>query len=64
MDDVIRDLAKAHGHENLTDGAVKQVKSKLSNAYIDQILDTGKEPAVSPAPPPAPTGSSGGDGGE
>jgi hypothetical protein len=43
MDDVIRDLARHHGQDELSDSAVSEVKKKLSNAYIDEILDTGQE---------------------
>lgn len=39
MDDVIRDLAGYHGHGDLPDQTVTEVKRKLSEAYIDDILD-------------------------
>jgi hypothetical protein len=64
MDDVIRDLAKAHGHDAVPDNVIGQVKSKLSNAYIDQILDTGTEPAVRPSPSASGAGGGENSGGE
>jgi len=39
MDDVIRDLARNHGEDNLSDSQVHEVKQTLSAAYIDDILD-------------------------
>ena len=39
IDDVIRDLAKNHGEDNLSDSQVHEVKGTLSAAYIDDILD-------------------------
>jgi len=47
MDDVIRDLAREHGYDNVPDDIVHEVKRKLSTSYIDDILDTGKEIDVS-----------------
>ena len=43
MDDAIRDIAQSHGHEDLSDETVHEVKRKLSESYIDSILDTGTE---------------------
>lgn len=39
MDETIRDLARHHGHENISDALVTDVKRKLSEVYIDDILD-------------------------
>ena len=38
-DDVIRDLAKAQGAENLDDKQVHEIKNELSNVYMDDVLD-------------------------
>jgi len=38
-DDVIRELAKTHGREDLSDNELKDVKTRISTSYIDDILD-------------------------
>jgi len=42
MDDIIRDLAAAHGHEDLSDEQLKKVKTTLSNSYVDHVLDASE----------------------
>lgn len=39
MDDIIRDLARSHGHANLSDAQVKELRTKLGNAYLDGLMD-------------------------
>ena len=38
-DDMIRELAKSHGVDNMPDDQVREVKSTISGAYIDSVLD-------------------------
>jgi hypothetical protein len=50
-DDVIRDFGKLHGFENLSDSDVQSVKRKISNVYIDRVLDAEIAPTTeTPAP--------------
>ena len=49
IDDIIRDLAKTHGHAELSDSDVLGVKRKISNVYIDRVLD-GSTPEVTTEP--------------
>jgi len=39
MEETIRELARSHGHDSVPDTVVTEVKRKLSESYIDDILD-------------------------
>jgi len=43
-DDLIRELAKSHGVDNLPDDQLRDIKSTLSVSYIDSVLDGSFEP--------------------
>lgn len=47
IDGVIRDLAEAHGHDNISDDTVREVRSTLSNEFLDDMLDSPTEQASS-----------------
>jgi hypothetical protein len=47
--ELIRDLARLHGHEYVADDVLEQVEHKLACAFIDQWLDKREQP---PAPKP------------
>jgi len=49
-DDVIRELAKTHGREDLSDNEIKDVKTRISNSYIDDILDAAPATENTDAP--------------
>lgn len=38
-DNIIRDIAKSQGNDNLSNEQLHEVKSQLSNTYIDDVLD-------------------------
>ena len=40
INDVIRDLAGTHGHKDLSEAGVKEVRSALSNNFLDDMLDS------------------------
>ena len=43
MDEVIRDLTEAHGHENVTDDGIREIRSTLSHDYLDNMLDSSQQ---------------------
>jgi hypothetical protein len=40
IDDVIRDLAEVHGHSDVSEETIREVRATLSNHYLDGMLDT------------------------
>ena len=43
IDGVIRDLAEAHGHDNVSTESIQEVRSTLSHDFIDGMLDAPAE---------------------
>ena len=43
MDNEIRELAKLHGRDTLSDDEVTVIRQKLANAYVDGLLDAPPE---------------------
>lgn len=44
MDEEIKKLGALHGYDKLTDVEVKEIRTKLANAFIDDILDIADKP--------------------
>jgi len=43
IDEVIRDIAETHGHDNVSTESIREVRSTLSHDFIDGMLDTPVE---------------------
>ena len=50
VDTILRDLAKHHGREELSDSELQDIKRKVSNGFIDNMLDADVSTSAT-APP-------------